>query len=68
MITTNNNYKQYESFLYEAGTNMQYENRSQIATGGFWQKSGYLYLSGENGACPPTRSGLIHPLLNRGTA
>ena len=44
MITTNNNYKQYESFLYEAGTNMQYENRSQIATGGFWQKSGYLYL------------------------
>ena len=44
MITTNNNYKQYESFLYQAGTNMQYENRSQIATGGFWQKSGYLYL------------------------
>ena len=23
---------------------------------------------GENGACPPTRSGLIHPLLNRKTA
>ena len=23
---------------------------------------------GENGACPPTRSGLIHPLLNRRTA
>lgn len=44
MITTNNNYKQYESFLYQTGTNMQYENRSQIATGGFWQKSGYLYL------------------------
>ena len=24
--------------------------------------------NGENGACPPTRSGLIHPLLNRITA
>ena len=38
MTTTNNNYKQNESFLYQAGTNMKYEYRSQIATDSFLQK------------------------------
>ena len=28
----------------------------------------FFTYDGENGACPPTRSGLIHPLLNRKTA
>ena len=33
-----------------------------------WRDVHSLVRHGENGACPPTWSGLIHPLLNRRTA
>ena len=53
---TGNKYVSWKSPLQEKRISYRYNTLSNNA-------SAWIYF-GENGACPPTRSGLIHPLVS----